>query len=420
MARVRYLALVPVLLLAAVAGFTLAPAASTATVTALVWDDADGALHLSTDGGATDTVLYDGSNGGVQALDLARNGKSVLVIDQSAAQLALVPVAGGSPADISGADNALDGSLSPDGSTVVFSNPDGIYTVPVSGGTPTQLVADADGNTNLLPSYSPNGKQIAYLNATFDDDGNETDTLELMPAGGGSPAAVVAGASDDPYSGGRLDFSPDGKKIVYSGSLDTPGIFVVAAAAGSTPTQLTTDEDYWPSFSPDGGTIWFSRDAYSTNADDQQATPKKPVDEDNDELWSMSSTGSDAGVVAEGTYANLVVRALGTSSGGGGGGGGTTTGGTTTSGGGTTTGSTTTTTSTNPKSPKPKVKIKVTSKGKRYTVRWTSTARPKHWRVTLKIAKRTYGATVLGKTRSHVFTVKARGTAHASVTALAK
>jgi Tol biopolymer transport system component len=410
--RVRVVALLPVVLLAAVAGFTLAPKAATATATALAWSDVGGALHLSTDGGATDKVLYDGSNGSVQAFDLAPDGKSVLALEQDSSQLALVPIGGGAPAPIAGTDGALDGAFSPDGSTIVFSSANGISTVPTAGGSAKLVVADTEGNTNALPTYSPNGKQLAYVDSTFDNDGNETDTIELVAAAGGTPSAVATGAAEDPYSGGRLQFSPDGKRIVYAGTLDAPGIYVVAAAAGSTPTQLTSDEDYWPSFSADGSKIWFSRDAYSTNADDQQPTPKKPVDEDADELWSMGADGSSPGVVAEGEYGNVVAGSLASGSGGG-----TTTSGSTTSHG-TTTGTTTTTPTTTTKAPK--LVVKVTSKGKRYTVRWTGGRVLKHWRVTLRIGKRPYVATVPARTRSHVFVVKVRGVAHATVVALAK
>lgn len=373
----------------------------------IAYSDQNGDLYLSSDGGATSNTIDSGDT--VFPLAISPNGKNVLVLLETSAQLALVPVGGGSPTEISGTDDANSGSLSPDGATIVFTTNDGVYTVPAAGGTPAKIVSTPDGATDSLPTYAPSGKEVAFVRQVFDADDNETDTLELVPSSGGTVTGLATGVLSDPSSGGHLSFSPNGSRIAYAGSFDNTGVFTVAVGGGA-PSQLTSDIDYWPNYSPDGSRIYFSRDGSSTNA---VAT----ADNDVDELWSVGAGGDGAAVIQQGDYENVAVGAppaAGTSGGGASSGSGSGSGsGGSSSGGGTT--SSPTTTVTKPPGAVSAKGIAVTVRGRRYTVKWRGKATK--WKVTLKVGKKIYAAKVAGKLHAHTFVVKTKGRVFVSVIA---
>jgi dipeptidyl aminopeptidase/acylaminoacyl peptidase len=295
----------------------------------------------------------------------------------------------------------------------------GIYTVPVAGGTPKQIVATGDADEDSSVQFSPDGKSVAFARDDVDSHGIETVTLELAPVATGTPRALATGLIPDPTDGQRLSFSPDGTTIAYAGDFEDPGIYAVAVAGGS-PGQLTTDFDYWPSYSADGTHVYFSRDSGSYNAEDTS-------DNDVYELWTMAKDGTGPAIVSEGDFESLVLGPTATAAapgGGGGGGGGSgspaTTTTTTPTGAPTTTPATAGSTATAPKTtatkPKPvATHVKVTAKkAGRYLVRWTGKA--SEWKVTLKVGRKTASTTVRGAVHSHTFVLPgAKGHASASV-----
>ncbi len=399
---------IALLVVCAAAGFALVQSASTATTSVLAYNDLSGSVYVSNTSGTSPTTAFDASqSSGVITLGLSPDGKSVLVADGS--QLDLVPATGGSLAPISGTDGAISGSFSPDGTTIVFATTSGINTIPVGGGTATQIIATPANDYDSLPAYAPSGKQIAFVRESFDADDNETVTLELAPATGGTVTDLQASPYTDPGSGGRISFSPDGKTIAYTGS---GGIYTIPVAGGSA-RQLTQDNDGAPVYAPDGTKIYFTRSAYSTNADDQQPSPVDPNSNDISELWSMNADGSSPAVIQEGDYENIALVGLKSTSK-------TTTTSSTTSKNTTTSTTTTTTTTTGTKT-LPPVKgtvstITITISGTHYKVTWKGTSSSR-WKVTLKVGKKSTSATVAGAVHTHTFTVKTKGAITASVVA---
>ena len=401
---------IALLALCAVAGFALVQTASTATTTQLAYNDLNGSVFVSGPSGTSPTTAYDASSSvGVITVGITPDGKSILVEDGT--DLDFIPATGGSPSVISGTDGATSGAVSPDGKTVVFATTSGIYTVPVGGGSPTTIVTTPDNAVDSLPAYSPNGSQLAFVRNAFDSNDNETTTIELVASGGGSLTDLSASPLGDAGSGGRLSYSPDGKTIAFAGD---NGIATIPVAGGSV-RQLTTDSDGSPVYSPDGKTIYFTRSAFSTNADDNQTTPVHPSSNDVSELWSMNADGSSPAVIQEGDYENLVLAAIGSGT--------SSTSKTTTSRTTTTTATTTTvgtTTSTTPTKPLPKATGSVTEitiliSGDHYRVTWAGKTSAR-WKVTLKVGRKTTSATVPKTARSHTFTVKTKGVVTASVT----
>ena len=360
-----------------------------------------GDLYIGTTAGNDGQTIFQGDGTTVMtALSISPDGSDVLArasADQD--QLVLVPVTGSAPVPIDGTVGADSGSFSPDGTAVLFSigvntsdtlSP-GIYSVPVAGGTPTQIVASPDGATDSLPQLSPDGRQLAFVRDAVDSSGNDDVTLVLMPAAGGAVTALADGLAPTLDDGERLSFSPDGKTIAYSDYRDL-GIWTVGVAGGA-PVELTSSADYWPVYSSDGSTLIFSRDAFSPDADDNAAAPVDLQDDDVDELWTMNADGSNVAVVAEGDFESLAVAPYASKGSGGSGGG--------SSGGGST-------------APKSAAAIHVAVHGTRYVVTWKGKASA--WKVLLKVGKQTASAKVKGSVHTHTFTLRgAKGTPHASV-----
>jgi dipeptidyl aminopeptidase/acylaminoacyl peptidase len=418
----------PAAALVAAAVALFAGAASTAAATPvsslIAYSDTDGSLYASTVQAASASTLFTGDDSAtMSAVALSPDGKQVLAIEYGdQTQLVLVPVAGGAPTAVAGTTNAGSGAFSPDGTKIAFSiegssgSPaDGIYTVSASGGTPTLVAATPSDATDSLPAYSPDGTKLAFVRDAYDDQGNETVSLELTTPSGGPPRAIATGLAPDLESGDHLSFSPDGKKIAYAGDYSDTGIFTVPVAGG-TPTQLTSDYDYWPSFSADGSTVYFVRDATSTNADDNASAPAAAADVDLYELWSVSAAGTGAAVIAEGDFENLVLATIATTAA-------ATTGTPSTPASTTTTTPSKTTPATIPAPAKSAVKtaarsaisIKVAAKGARYTVKWTG--KSASWTVVLKVGAKTHTIKLKGSIHSHVFVLPG---AHGAVSARVK
>ena len=266
----------------------LAPAGSPARLASaqpMAFSDVDGNVYLGTATAATASPIFQSDGTTIMTAEsVSPDGSQVLTLSNGdQAQLALVPAGGGASVGVAGTVGAQDGSISPDGSKVVFSiSPGGsdtlaagIYSVPIGGGTPKLLVQTPDGATDSLPQLSPDGSQIAFARDLIDSGGNEVVALELQPVAGGSPRQLATDVASTVSNGGRFSFSPDGRTIVYAGSFDNPGLFTVSIGSG-TVSQLSSEFDGWPFFTPDGTGIVFARDASSPGADDNADTPVAP------------------------------------------------------------------------------------------------------------------------------------------------
>ena len=193
-----------------------------------------------------ENVLWSGERH-FEAPNWSPDGKYLLL--NSGGRLWTLPVTGGEPSEVdTGTVNRInnDHGISPDGKTFAISAGQ-IYTVPAGGGTPRQI-------TSATPSYfhgwSPDGRTLVYCARRA-----ENFDLYGIPVEGGEEKRLTshAGYDDGP------DYSPDGKWIYFnsdrSGSWDVWRIPADGAGPDDTRAErITSDdqEDWFPHPSPDG------------------------------------------------------------------------------------------------------------------------------------------------------------------------
>ena len=171
-----------------------------------------------------------------------------------------------------------DPSWSPDGKRITFfSNRDGhaidgrptseIYVMDADGSNPQNLTNDP--HDDRYPSWSPDGKRIAFASSRVAFDGKIPQSLEIyvMDADGRNQQRLT----DSPFFDDRHpSWSPDGKRIVFGARREdhfetkfaiTYEIYVMDADGGNQ-QRLTENRknDWGPSWSPDGKRIVFASD----------------------------------------------------------------------------------------------------------------------------------------------------------------
>jgi serine/threonine protein kinase/Tol biopolymer transport system component len=145
-------------------------------------------------------------------------------------------------------------SMSPDGNYVYFVRSDKttinynyLYSVPVLGGTPRQLLKDVD----TAPTWSPDGKKFAFLRG----DPNNSQTLIITANSDGSGAIELAKQPTIVNRPHPPSWSPDGKWIAIS-------VTTIEGKKTADKIQLvsTTDgkiREFYESDTPLGAVQWF-------------------------------------------------------------------------------------------------------------------------------------------------------------------
>lgn len=124
-----------------------------------------------------------------------------------------------------------------------------IWSISPKGGAQHQVTDGSD----LFVLASPLGKELAFVHADPNGDPNAPPQLEVTNLSGGNPTVLGAGI---PIS----DWSPDGKRFVYSG----PGNAIwTLPVGGGAPTKLADEpaQDQDPAFSPDGRFVIWTNEA---------------------------------------------------------------------------------------------------------------------------------------------------------------
>src|SRR5262245_53470636 len=236
--------------------------------------------------------------------------------------LYLVPVGGGQPKRLTFINQFIGRvTWTPDGRELIFSSGGGMYggslwRVSASGGSPQRVVAA--GQQAIDPAIAPKGERLAFGQTLIDSNIWRIDLTnakrqsnarkmvisstyqdlspQYSPDGrkivfssdraGGFEIWVCNSDGEHPIQLTNLDahtgtprWSPDGKSIVFDSRRDGNADIYIISAEGGTPTRLTTDpsEDITPSWSQDGRSIYFG----STRSGSLQ-------------IWRMPAGGGEA------------------------------------------------------------------------------------------------------------------------------
>lgn len=142
---------------------------------------------------------------------------------------------------------------SPDGKWIVFtvrrSTANDVAVVPSVGGEATFLTSNG---RSFHPAWSPEGARVAFASSSSDG----ASDVFLISAAGGTAQPITHG----PGQKIELDWSPDGKLIVYAGNAGGNWAVWSVPAEGGEPKRLTEHAaDEWnPRWSADGQWIFFS------------------------------------------------------------------------------------------------------------------------------------------------------------------
>jgi dipeptidyl aminopeptidase/acylaminoacyl peptidase len=219
-------------------------------------------------------------------------------LDGRRSHLFVVPVGGGTPADLmkgmeadcpsrpfGGADDYV---FTPDGKGVVFSAKDAgraeawstnfdLYLVPADGTAPPRNMTPENQAWDSQPVFSPDGRKLAWL--AMEVPGYEGDRRRIMVRDwpDGAPRQVAPGWDRSP---GELAWSDDGRTLFATADhLGTHPVFAIDLASGRERQLVKGGSNHSPSVA--GGVLVYTRDDLGSPAD----------------LWTVRLDGSGAAPV---------------------------------------------------------------------------------------------------------------------------
>jgi dipeptidyl aminopeptidase/acylaminoacyl peptidase len=163
----------------------------------------------------------------------------------------------------------------PDGGSLLFTATRGesfysreIYRVSMAGGAPTRITPD-DGARNNLPSFSPDGRTVAYIS-----DRSGFLNIWLMKPDGSEPRQLTHVDQDQDYPENDylqtmgLRWSPDGRRLLYfTNRLGNLDLMTVDVATGKTEAIDKTDGAHHPVGWVDNSTVAYVTESYRSVPD---------------------------------------------------------------------------------------------------------------------------------------------------------
>ncbi len=154
------------------------------------------------------------------------------------------------PSRVSAAGNIEQYDLSPKGKRAVFAARGDIFTAPIENGPTRNLTSSSDAH-DKWPSWSPDGKQIAFLS-------DKTGEEELYVVNQDGTGGLVQLTSDGKEMRYHPSWSPDGKYIVFS---DKNGKLYLVDVKSKKKKEIADERDNFVfdyTWSPNGGFLAFS------------------------------------------------------------------------------------------------------------------------------------------------------------------
>jgi dipeptidyl aminopeptidase/acylaminoacyl peptidase len=179
------------------------------------------------------------------------------------------------------------GSVSRDGVIAYRSSAGGGPAIVVREPNGTERAVTAPGEEGSCPSFSPDGRRIAYL-ASRPGTGQ---SLRVVSWDGGQPVTLATGVEGPEYP----SWSPDGRFVAFAAG--TPIRVWVVSVAGGEPRLLTPAGGDYPEWSPDGRSIAYV--VWTDETDENQGawvvpaaggTPRKVAELPTRLLWSADGS----------------------------------------------------------------------------------------------------------------------------------
>ncbi|MCG8349617.1 MAG: hypothetical protein MI924_17775 [Chloroflexales bacterium] len=137
---------------------------------------------------------------------------------------------GGTPITLSESHSRY--AISPDSKWVVFSDNNGLYRVPLNGGTVTQLATYRQDNVWDIFTISSNSRYVVYI-------ASASNKLYSVPIDGG-PSVQLGAQIAERYVSNQYRISPDNRRVIYITNSDSQPEIYSISIQGGTATMIDT------------------------------------------------------------------------------------------------------------------------------------------------------------------------------------